>query len=145
MPKKRGLPSNLEAAQAVGVRKRQAAAAAAAHHSQVDESDYDEMELEPEQRELEQQQSSSSRVAGSYSSSAMPAQQSFDVGDDEVLGQLDDAVGLVGCTVVLTFDGWDGAHRCHVDAFAPNAPGGAAYIVSWKAGKDWDADTCLYT
>ena len=43
--------------------------------------------------------------------------------------------GLVGGTVVLTFRECSGSHRWIVEAFAPDTPGGAAYIVRRKRRK----------
>ena len=65
---------------------------------------------------------------GTRSSGAHPSGV-FDIGDDEVLGVSDDPVGLVGCAFVVEWEGK--ARRCIVDAYAPDAPSGPAYIISW--------------
>ena len=58
----------------------------------------------------------------------------FDVGGNHhVRGVSDDPVGLVGCSVVVP---WDGTCHCVVDAYAPDAPGGPAYIISWCSKRD---------
>ena len=57
----------------------------------------------------------------------------FRIDGHDVHGARKDPVGLVGRTVMLTFQECSGSHRCVVEAFAPDAAGGAAYIVSWKA------------
>jgi hypothetical protein len=54
----------------------------------------------------------------------------FNVGDGRrVDGTNEDLVGLVGSVVVVSWEGK--TSRCNVDAYAPNAPGGPAYVISW--------------
>jgi hypothetical protein len=54
----------------------------------------------------------------------------FNVGGGRrVHGTSEDLVGLVGSVVVVSWEGV--ASRCHVDAYAPDAPGGPAYVISW--------------
>ena len=99
-------------------------------HEQLSSSDGDEMELEA--------------LEGAASSSGFGQSMRFNVDGIDVVGVHDDLVGLVGCEVMLTFEGWSRSYRCFVDAFAPDAPGGSAYVISWKGNGRWDAGRCLY-
>jgi len=59
----------------------------------------------------------------------------FQVGRDKtVIGVVKDPVGLVGCVVMVPWP--SKASRCVVDAYASDAPDGAAYIISWVSKRD---------
>ena len=63
----------------------------------------------------------------------------YDVGGEhDVLGVSDDPVGLVGCMVAVPWrdGGKMEASRCIVDAYAPDAPGGGSYIISWCRNRE---------
>ena len=59
----------------------------------------------------------------------------YDVGRDApVLGVHSDPVGLIGCQLMVP---WPvKASLCYVDAYAPDAPDGPAYVVSWVSKCD---------
>jgi hypothetical protein len=59
----------------------------------------------------------------------------FDVGRDElVVGMLHDPIGLVGCEITIQWA--NQTCRCHIDAYAPDAPDEPSYIISWVSTPD---------
>ena len=69
----------------------------------------------------------------------------FRIDGHDVHGARKDPVGLVGCCVMIVFDGWPRSYGCTVEAFAREAPGGPAYVISWKSTGEWDDGQCLYS
>ena len=72
--------------------------------------------------------------------STSPSVAMFDVGRDmDISASHDDPVGLVGCEIVVPWpDHAAGTKtsRCIVDAYAADAPGEQAYVISWVGKRD---------
>jgi hypothetical protein len=83
---------------------------------------------------------------GSTSGTQPTSGHRFEIDGQHVNGTSNDPVALIGCRVMLTFTEWSGSFGCKVEAFAPDAPDGPAYIISWEARTSkWDAGRCLYS
>ena len=95
-------------------------------------SDDDAQQPTKETVEMMDEECGSGAAGSSYD---VQLSQSFDVGGDEpVVGVQDDPVGLVGSEIVIRWN--DENSRCHIDAYAPNAPDEPCYIISWVSKPD---------
>ena len=85
------------------------------------------VEQQPTNVHLEMMDDGCGDAAGSSIEGHFP--RSFDVGRDESVVGVQDQVGIVGCVVVMKWSGVES--RCFVDAYAPDAPDGPSYVISW--------------
>jgi hypothetical protein len=103
-------------------------------HSRANDLDFDG-DAEPQPNAPVEMESSARNGGAAGCSSDELQPRAFQVGRDKtVIGVVKDPVGLVGCVVMVPWP--SKASRCVVDAYASDAPDGAAYIISWVSKRD---------